>query len=115
MQENAGLVLSSLPLAVAAAVLQNLVGYLGRALIALLQEDSIAAFNLLAIHRLADDVAALAQVCDRELGSLPALQVGMSLAAFLQSGVDHSAALGRRLAQLERAPVCSSHAHLLYR
>ena len=67
---------ASLPALAAQAVLQGLVAYLGSALIALLQEDGLPAFNLLAMHRLADDVAALCQTCEHDLGSVPGLQVG---------------------------------------
>ena len=74
VQGNAGLVQGSLPAEAAHAVLRGLVGYLGSALVALLQEDGLQAFNLLAMHRLADDVATLGQACERDLGSVPGLQ-----------------------------------------
>ena len=69
----------SLPTQAAHSVLCGLVGYLGGALVALMQEDGLQAFNLLAMHRLADDAATLAQACERELGSIPGLQVSWLL------------------------------------
>ena len=56
--------------------MKTLMGYVGEALLAVLMQDSLPAFNLHAIHALANDMRQLGQLCSRGLSELPDLEVG---------------------------------------
>ena len=60
-------------------VMRALMGYVGEALLAVLMQDSLPAFNLHAIHGLANDVGHLMQLCMRGLPDLPNLEVRTGL------------------------------------
>ena len=68
---------ASLPLEAVMRVMKTLMGYVGEALLAVLMQDSLPAFNLHAIHGLANDMGQLGQLCSRGLLELPDLEVGI--------------------------------------
>ena len=81
LQEHARLAQASLPAEAAQRMMRALMGYVGEALLAVLTQDSLPAFNLHAVHALANDLGHLSQLCARGLPGLPGLEVGLQLAA----------------------------------